>query len=648
MNVNILIIFVGIFLIHSCVDAQSADCKYGKRYYWTTAHIKQNKSSYSCNLKRNIKSPLNKVTIINGQHKSGQTDDDVNLLNIHNSSSINTFSSTFCQKFKNLKVISSHIKSIDGNSLENCEHLDILDIKGTELNYIPTELLTRNSKLSQIYLTHSQMTTLPENLFSSQNNLKVLSLIGNQISYIPLNIFNPILKLEALTLENNKLQSISSKWFKNLGSLIYLLLNENQIAEVPDKSFEFLTNLDLLYLYKNRIKLLYSNSFFGLHSLRDLWLNHNEITELPHNTFKPLSNLKRLALHDNKLTIIDAASFGIHKHLADIYLQNNKINQIDEKFIDNTALNVMNIEGNICSNGKPIGIEYIKVGLKTCFENYKKLTPQLLTSRVEGIRTNQCGQSVGGVGNIVGGKLAKKGKFPWVAVLSSPSDEYICGATLVSKRKAVTAAHCIRDKNTRYTKLAREIIIQLGIYDLDKKFEIGRASHALQRINVHPDWNAFTQAYDADIAVLVLDTEVTFNEFIQPICLVQATKSELAGVVVGYGKSEDRTKKHENIPKIIDTPIHSNDDCLIENSDLTTISSGRTFCGGTGTGVGVCNGDSGSGLFVTDGTSYYLSGIVSSSLKTISNECDVDTYSVFTNVTKYIDWINGVSTNRFE
>ncbi|KAL7013230.1 hypothetical protein ACKWTF_015278 [Chironomus riparius] len=116
------------------------------------------------------------------------------------------------------------------------------------------------------------------------------------------------------------------------------------------------------------------------------------------------------------------------------------------------------------------------------------------------------------------------------------------------------------------------------------------------------------------------------------------------GVVVGYGKSEDETKIHETIPKVIATPIHTNEHCFLEYSNLVKISSKRTFCGGSGTGVGVCRGDSGSGLFVNDGSAYYLRGIVSSSIIGGRYGCDVDSYSVFTDVAKYVDWINGLAT----
>lgn len=142
--------------------------------------------------------------------------------------------------------------------------------------------------------------------------------------------------------------------------------------------------------------------------------------------------------------------------------------------------------------------------------------------------------------------------------------------------------------------------------------------------------------------------KIGFDNYIQPICLSTAgVNIEVSsnGVVVGFGRSEDDSKLHENIPKIVDTPIHDNVDCFLKHYELAKLSSRRTFCGGLANGVGVCSGDSGSGLVVLHGGSYYLRGIVSSSLRGYKYGCDVDSYSVFTDVLKYNDWVNGIDVN---
>ncbi|KAL7013240.1 hypothetical protein ACKWTF_015288 [Chironomus riparius] len=640
---KIFIFLFTIIWIDSAIKAQSAVCDYDIQYFWTTGYINSNNSYYSCYLKTINASSIDKI---NGQHVSSHSDDDVTYFFIEKGNSIKTFSSIFCQMFKNLEVIrtsDADIHSINGNSLENCENLDILDLAGTKIRYLPKDLLIKNTKVSQIWFRDSPLATLPENLLINQSNLKILHLKGNQINFLPAKIFHPLIQLEALYLQHNKLQSINPEWFKSLQALKWLFFNDNQIAAIPAKSFESLPELTELYLYKNKIKFLTSNSFDGLHNLKILNLYGNEITELPRNVFSRLSNLQELSLFNNKLTVVHAASFGIHNNLVDIYLGSNRINQIEKSLIDKTAVNFINMEGNICSRDKLKGIDNIKAGLKTCFENHDNKIQELLTSLVKVVRAYICGKPVRGVGNIVGGQHVARGNFPWVTALVTPSGDYFCGGTLVSNRKVVT------DKHDPSPKMAGEIITQLGVYDLKRVVEVGRVSYAVQRINVHPDWNTLTEPFDADLAVLVLDREVTFNEFIHPICLAGVHVATIAtGVVVGYGKSEDKTKIHETIPKVIATPIHTNEHCFLKNSNLVKISSKRTFCGGSGTGVGVCRGDSGSGLFVTDGSAYYLRGIVSSSIIGGRYGCDVDSYSVFTDVAKYVNWINGVSTDRFD
>jgi len=196
--------------------------------------------------------------------------------------------------------------------------------------------------------------------------------------------------------------------------------------------------------------------------------------------------------------------------------------------------------------------------------------------------------------------------------------------------------------------LARDITVLLGVHDLSTQHEVGRFPYAVQNIHIHPDWDPQTDTYDADIAVMILETEVTFSKYIQPICLMDsnsALATNTEGTVVGYGKDEDPYRDHLNIPKSINLLIHQNEDCFLKNYDLARFSSKRTFCGGSGNGTGICLSDSGSGFIVTDGTAYYLRGIVSASLYNMTYGCDVDTYSIFTNALKFTDWINEVSVD---
>lgn len=111
---------------------------------------------------------------------------------------------------------------------------------------------------------------------------------------------------------------------------------------------------------------------------------------------------------------------------------------------------------------------------------------------------------------------------------------------------------------------------------------------------------------------------------------------DASGVVAGFGRSEHNSI--ETIANVIEVPVISFHECT-KSSNHHSIISPRTICGGYANGTGVCNGDSGSGLIVQHNGAYYLRGIVSASLFGDNNQCNVKAYSVFTDVTKYFDWI---------
>lgn len=184
--------------------------------------------------------------------------------------------------------------------------------------------------------------------------------------------------------------------------------------------------------------------------------------------------------------------------------------------------------------------------------------------------------------------------------------------------------------------LPNEVLVVLGGHNLERRFEVGRAIRTPSKIYIHPDWNPQSEKFDADIAIIELETPVIFSNYIQPICLWESYEDplETSGLAIGYGKSEDQSKKHENIPKLIKMPLVSLIDCILNNPDLATISSQRTFCGGDRNGTGVCLGDSGGGLVIKSNNLFYLHGIISSSLLS-SSTCDLNNYSIFTNVLKF-------------
>lgn len=147
--------------------------------------------------------------------------------------------------------------------------------------------------------------------------------------------------------------------------------------------------------------------------------------------------------------------------------------------------------------------------------------------------------------------------------------------------------------------------------------------------------------YDADIALIVLETELTWASSIVPICMLSPGQDfeVKQGIIVGYGQSEDKTKLHETKPRKLTVPIKRNEECFLDNFEFAKISSNRTFCAGSKNDAGACRGDSGSGLFIKIRSTYYLKGLVSSSLFDENGYCDVKNFAVYTNIPQFLRWI---------
>lgn len=256
------------------------------------------------------------------------------------------------------------------------------------------------------------------------------------------------------------------------------------------------------------------------------------------------------------------------------------------------------------------------------------------------VNSQQCGVPSKTVSLIHRGGDFNRGKWPWMAALLlkvNSEQRFFCGGVLISKTKVLTAAHCIQDKQRERTK-TRDIFVLLGAHDLNNRHTPGSYLAAPSDIIIHPDWSPFTEKYDADIAVMIIEDEVPFNKFIKPICMASSDMEVTEGYVTGWGKSEDETKNHENIPKELKLPIWKNEDCYRESIEFAAISSKRTICAGNRDGSGVCNGDSGGGMYIESNGVFFIRGIISASLLK-AGKCDVSNYASYTDVVQYKSWI---------
>ena len=185
--------------------------------------------------------------------------------------------------------------------------------------------------------------------------------------------------------------------------------------------------------------------------------------------------------------------------------------------------------------------------------------------------------------------------------------------------------------------IPRNIDVTLGSRSVFKIFETGRRTFPVHRICTHPDFDVNSPSSDANIAVIFLESPVRGNRHYSPIGIKHLTPDilSLTDVIhVSHGSKENLNAKLDLTATRLNTSILASESCPIsQNSQL--------FCIGEYDNP-LCVDDIGSGLIVRHNKIPYLRGIVSSVVGSETGICDHNSYSAFTDVSKYVDWIENV------
>jgi secreted trypsin-like serine protease len=201
---------------------------------------------------------------------------------------------------------------------------------------------------------------------------------------------------------------------------------------------------------------------------------------------------------------------------------------------------------------------------------------------------------------IVGGTEAADHKYPFmVSVEYQVDNTQFCGASLITEKKILTAAHCITDDNGRIIK--DKIQVRLGTNVLNDG--LGTVLN-VKTISRHPLYNPYTLDYD--VAILTLKTPVTLDDNINVINLPKACQSIdcLTGLVtpgtsvraIGWGLTSAEGNGSDILLQV-DMPLISNIDCQTTNTE--EIKDSMICADGTHQNPmgDTCQGDSGGPLF---------------------------------------------------
>eukprot|EP00092_Neocalanus_flemingeri_P004211 GFUD01004529.1.p1 GENE.GFUD01004529.1~~GFUD01004529.1.p1 ORF type:complete len:488 (+),score=127.45 GFUD01004529.1:318-1781(+) len=255
----------------------------------------------------------------------------------------------------------------------------------------------------------------------------------------------------------------------------------------------------------------------------------------------------------------------------------------------------------------------------------------------------ECGKAKVGSNRIVNGKPAKRNAWPWLAALgyTDPNTgdvQYLCGATLVSAKHVVTAAHCIRDDM---------VTVLLGEHVIGNDTDgVNPEEFRVVKMTKHEKYNSRT--FENDIALVEFETEVTFKKGIQPVCLPSKTPALLEenlvekGVyIAGWGATSFRGPTSNLLLQGIISVV-SNKECKERFSQFNNVEIGDTkICArDVNDKIDACQGDSGGPMVYLKKADdkkfrYHLIGVVS-----FGYRCAVKGFpGVYTRVTEYDQWI---------
>uniref|UniRef100_A0A665V7J1 Suppressor of tumorigenicity 14 protein homolog n=1 Tax=Echeneis naucrates TaxID=173247 RepID=A0A665V7J1_ECHNA len=243
-----------------------------------------------------------------------------------------------------------------------------------------------------------------------------------------------------------------------------------------------------------------------------------------------------------------------------------------------------------------------------------------------------CGRSMFKTSRIVGGQDAEEGEFPWQVSLHVKDYGHVCGASIISPRWLVTAAHCVQDDaKTRYSQPGTWQAY-LGLH-VQRKYGGHVVKRNLKQIIPHPNYNEYT--FDNDIALMELDSPVTYSDYIRPICLPAPQHDFPTGSTVwitGWGATREGGFAAPVLQKAQVRIInHTVCDDLM-GGQITS----RMLCAGVlKGGVDACQGDSGGPLSSPSDSRMFLAGVVS-----WGDGCARrNKPGIYTTVTKFRGWI---------
>nr|ADM35108.1 serine protease 41 [Mamestra configurata] len=235
---------------------------------------------------------------------------------------------------------------------------------------------------------------------------------------------------------------------------------------------------------------------------------------------------------------------------------------------------------------------------------------------------------------VVGGSVAPNNAHPYfagllISLVGITGGNSVCGASLLSANRLVTAAHCWFDGRNQ----GWQVVVVLGTNQLFS----GGTRITTTNVVMHPQYNA--NNINNDIAMIRLPSNVGFSNSIRSIALPTGVDlwQTFAGnwaVVAGFGRTSDNQSGASSVISHVNVQVVNEIDCqAIYSPQFVTHS---TICTSGRGGVGACIGDSGGPLILNRSGTPILIGVVSF---VSAAGCQAGLPSAYARVTSFNSWI---------